>query len=86
MKKVESLANIRLVKKELEFVNIKWGLEDVIRPRTGYHLVDPRPWPFVASFGALSLVRRILSWAHNGFLTLELFFIAFVLLGLTIVS
>ena len=35
-------------------------MSDVIRPRTGYHLVDPRPWPFVARFAALTLVRGIL--------------------------
>nr|CAA55093.1 cytochrome oxidase III [Lasaea sp.] len=58
----------------------------MLRPRTGYHLVDPSPWPIVASIAALTLVSGILSWVHNGAVVLELFLIAFILLGLTMVA
>lgn len=58
----------------------------VVRPRTGYHLVDLRPWPFVASFGALRLVRGLLGWIHGRIYAPVLAFVSIFLLGLTMVS
>lgn len=57
-----------------------------VRPRTGYHLVDLRPWPFVARFGALRLVRGLLGWMHGRIYAPVLALVSVSLLGLTMIS
>lgn len=69
-----------------QFRSISVTRGEVIRPRTGYHLVDPRPWPIVARFGALRLVRGLLGLIHGSVYTFELGLTSVRLLGLTIVA
>ena len=85
MTKAQALTHKRVYFKTLELEKKGPGV-NVIRPRTGYHLVDVSPWPFVASFGALRLVRGLLRWIHGRIFTLELASVSLVLLGLTMVA
>lgn len=50
--------------------------------RHPYHLVDESPWPLVRAFGGLFVTTGILSWFHLN--NINLFFIALLILGLTI--
>nr|YP_010447200.1 cytochrome c oxidase subunit III [Donax dysoni]UTM92208.1 cytochrome c oxidase subunit 3 [Donax dysoni] len=39
-------------------------------PRTGYHLVDPSPWPILVSAGVMNEAASFISFVHNGSYTL----------------
>jgi len=39
-------------------------------PRTGYHLVDPRPWPIMVRAGMINEAASFISFVHNGSYTL----------------
>nr|YP_006576419.1 cytochrome c oxidase subunit III [Semele scabra]AEV94313.1 cytochrome c oxidase subunit III [Semele scabra] len=39
-------------------------------PRTGYHLVDPSPWPILVSAGVVNEAASFISFVHNGAYTL----------------
>ena len=45
-------------------------------PRTGYHLVDPSPWPVMVRAGALNEAAAFISFVHNGSYTLANFLCA----------
>lgn len=45
-------------------------------PRTGYHLVDPSPWPIIVRAGALNEAAAFIRFVHNGRYTLVNFFCA----------
>lgn len=45
-------------------------------PRTGYHLVDPRPWPVIVRAGALNEAAAFIRFVHNGRYTSINFFCA----------
>lgn len=77
---------IDILGKKVEIIEIMKNPLTNLRPRTGYHLVDVRPWPFVARFGALRLVSGLLGWIHGSVFTSILAVISFFLLGLTIIS
>ena len=39
-------------------------------PRTGYHLVDPRPWPIIVRAGIINEAASFIRFVHNGSYTL----------------
>ena len=59
MRKIRSFTHNREIQKSVE-INQGVSPVEVIRARTGYHLVDASPWPIVARFSALTLVRGLL--------------------------
>ena len=40
------------------------------QPRTGYHLVDPSPWPIIVRAGAMNEAASFIRFVHNGSYTL----------------
>nr|YP_009431972.1 cytochrome c oxidase subunit III [Donax vittatus]ATA66421.1 cytochrome c oxidase subunit III [Donax vittatus] len=49
-------------------------------PRTGYHLVDPSPWPILVSAGVMNEAASFISFVHGGSFTMMNFICATVLL------
>lgn len=45
-------------------------------PRTGYHLVDPRPWPIIVRAGVINEAASFIRFVHNGNYTVINFFCA----------
>lgn len=45
-------------------------------PRTGYHLVDPSPWPIMVRAGVINEAASFISFVHNGRYTLVNFLCA----------
>lgn len=49
-------------------------------PRTGYHLVDPSPWPILVRAGVINEAASFIRFVHGGRFTLVNFICATVLL------
>lgn len=45
-------------------------------PRTGYHLVDPSPWPIMVRAGIINEAASFIRFVHNGSYTLVNFICA----------
>jgi len=66
IKQINSMTNIFLSNIKLMRASAVGGRV----PRTGYHLVDPSPWPIMVRAGVINEAASFISFVHNGRYTL----------------